>query len=55
MSTGSLEHDAVRLGSRRVLQLMHDMDEGRRKRLVRLGFSDADAAALSALHMHNFM
>jgi hypothetical protein len=55
MAAGSLEHDALRLGSRRVMQLVHDMDEGRRKRLVRLGFPDDEAAALSALHTRNFM
>jgi len=55
MAAGSFDHDALRLGSRRVLQLIHDMDEGRRKRLVRLGFPDDDAAALSALHTRNFM
>jgi hypothetical protein len=31
------------------------MDEGRRRRLVRLGFAADDAAALSALHTRNFM
>jgi hypothetical protein len=34
---------------------MHDMDEGRRKRLLRLGFSENEAAELSALHTDNFM
>lgn len=55
MAAGSWEHDALRLGSQRVLQLIHDMDEGRRKRLVRLGFPEEEAAALSALHTRNFM
>ena len=55
LAAGSLEHDALRLGSRRMMQLMHDMDEGRRKRLVRLGFPDGEAASLSALHTRNFM
>jgi hypothetical protein len=55
MAAGSWDHDALRLGSRRVMQLVHDMDEGRRKRLVRLGFPDDEAAALSALHTRNFM
>jgi hypothetical protein len=55
MAAGSCEHDALRQGSRRVLQLIQDMDEGRRKRLVRLGFAEADAADLSALHTRNFM
>ena len=55
MAAGSWDHDALQQGSRRVLQLIQDMDEGRRKRLVRLGFPDAEAAALSALHTRNFM
>jgi len=55
MAAGSWAHEALRLGSQRVMRLLHDMDEGRRKRLVRLGFSEADAAALSALHTRNFM
>lgn len=55
MAAGSWDHDALRLGSRRMMQLVHDMDDGRRKRLVRLGFPDDEAAALSALHTRNFM
>ena len=55
MAAGSWAHDALRQGSRRVFQLIQDMDEGRRKRLVRLGFSEAEAADLSALHTRNFM
>ena len=35
--------------------LQEEMNEGRRRRLVRLGFSDAQAAELSALHTRNFM
>jgi len=31
------------------------MDEGRRKRLVRLGFSEKEAAELSGLHTRNVM
>jgi hypothetical protein len=31
------------------------MDDGRRQRLRRLGFDDAQAAALSSLHTRNFM
>ena len=36
-------------------QLQAEMDEGRQRRLVRLGFPPAEAAALSALHTRNFM
>jgi len=55
MAAGSWDHAAVREGHRRVMQLIRDMDEGRRKRLMRLGFTDAEAADLSALHTRNFM
>jgi hypothetical protein len=55
LAAGSLEHEALRVGSRRMMQLMHDMDEGRRKRLVRLGFPEDEAASLSSLHTRNFM
>jgi hypothetical protein len=55
MAAGSWDHAALREGHSRVMQLTRDMDEGRRKRLMRLGFSDAEAAELSALHTRNFM
>ena len=55
MAAGSWEHAALREGSRRMYQLTRDMDEGRRKRLMRLGFSESEAAELSALHTRNFM
>ena len=55
MAAGSWEHDALRQGSQRLFQLMREMDEGRRKRLARLGFSESEAAELSALHTRNFM
>jgi hypothetical protein len=46
---------ALRAGSERVLRLVGEMDAGRRLRLRRLGYSDAEAGALSALHTRNFM
>ena len=55
MAAGSWEHDALRTGYGRLLQLTQEMDDGRRKRLMRLGFSDGEAAELSALHTRNFM
>ena len=55
IAAGSWGHDDLRLGARRMRQLIHDMDEGRRKRLVRLGFQDNEAAALSVLHTRNLM
>jgi hypothetical protein len=36
-------------------KLRVDMDEGRRRRLVQLGFTNAEAEVLSALHTQNFM
>jgi hypothetical protein len=55
MAAGSWEHAALRHGHRRLMQLTLDMDEGRRKRLMRLGFADEEAAELSSLHTRNFM
>ncbi len=55
MAAGSWEHQALRDGHRRLLQLARDMDEGRRKRLMRLGFTEPEAAELSGLHTRNFM
>ena len=55
IAAGSWDHADLREGHRRVMQLTQEMDEGRRKRLVRLGFSDQDAEELSALHTRNFM
>lgn len=55
LAAGSFEPGAIRVGFQRVLALQGDMDQGRRKRLARLGFAEEDAAALSALHTRNFM
>jgi hypothetical protein len=55
IAAGSWEPADVRLGQRRVMQLTHDMDEGRQKRLKRLGFTEAEATELSGLHTRNFM
>jgi len=55
MAAGSWEHADLRAGYRRVMQLTDDMDEGRRKRLMRLGFSELEASELSGLHTRNFM
>ena len=42
-------------GWNKVQSLQADMDEGRRHRLVRLGFKAAEAEELSALHTRNFL
>jgi hypothetical protein len=55
LAAGSWAPEAVGAGYRRVQQLQHAMDEGRQRRLVRLGFTADEAAALSALHTRNFM
>lgn len=45
----------LRRGHAAVVELVREMDAGRRQRLVRLGFAPDRAAALSALHTRNFM
>ncbi len=55
LAAGSWEPDAIRRGHAAV-QALHDaMDEGRRRRLTRLGFPSDEAEELSALHTRNFM
>jgi hypothetical protein len=55
LAAGSWSPDAIATGWGRVQELQEEMDDGRRRRLVRLGFSDTEAAELSALHTRNFM
>jgi hypothetical protein len=55
LAAGSWAPDAIAEGWARVQRLQADMDEGRRRRLARLGFPAEEAAALSALHTRNFM
>lgn len=55
LAAGSWTPEAIRSGWERVQALEKAMDEGRRKRLARLGFEDQRAAELSALHTRNFM
>ncbi len=55
MAAGSWEPADLRRGHRCVMALLADMDEGRRKRLLRLGFTAEEAAELSSLHTRNFM
>ena len=54
-AAGGWTPQAVSAGHARVRQLQDEMDEGRRRRLERLGFPADEAAALSALHTRNFM
>jgi hypothetical protein len=55
IAAGSWEPEAIGNGSDRVVALVREMDQGRRHRLSRLGFAEAEAAALSSLHTRNFM
>lgn len=55
LAAGSWELDALARGWDAVQQLERDMDEARRRRLQRLGFTAEAAAALSELHTRNFM
>jgi hypothetical protein len=55
LAAGTWSPEAVAKGWERVQLLQADMDEGRQRRLVRLGFPPDEAAALSALHTRNFM
>ncbi len=55
LAAGGWDRDALRRGWQAVQQLKADMDDGRRRRLARLGFSVDEAAELSALHTRNFM
>jgi hypothetical protein len=55
LAAGSWQLDDIRRGFDLVTALKADMDKGRRGRLARLGFSEADATELSSLHTRNFM
>ena len=55
LAAGTWAPDALRRGHRAVVELARDMDDGRRLRLSRLGFTDDDASRLSSLHTRNFM
>jgi hypothetical protein len=55
LAAGSWQPDAIARAHTAVVALEADMDEGRQRRLKRLGFTDAEAAALSSLHTRNFM
>lgn len=55
LAAGSWHPEAIATGVDQVRALQSEMDEGRRRRLARLGFSSDEAAALSSLHTKNFM
>lgn len=47
--------ESIATGWHAVQELQRDMDQGRQRRLVQLGFPGDEAAELSALHTRNFM
>lgn len=55
LAAGSWAPRDIARGYAAVADLQHGMDDGRQRRLVRLGFPPDEAAALSALHTRNFM
>jgi hypothetical protein len=55
LAAGSWDPAALRRGHHAVLELKRTMDDGRRLRLERIGFSPEQSARLSALHTRNFM
>ena len=55
IAAGSLDPAAIGRGFAAVSELALDMDRGRQRRLLRLGFGGAEATALSELHTRNFM
>ncbi|MBC6462602.1 ferritin-like domain-containing protein [Actinomadura sp. HBU206391] len=55
LAAGAWTPEAVATGFARVRELQQAMDDGRRRRLERLGFPADEAAELSRLHTRNFM
>ncbi|MGI9001753.1 MAG: ferritin-like domain-containing protein [Pseudonocardia sp.] len=55
LAAGAWTPEAIARGYAAVQDLHHAMDDGRRRRLARLGFPPDEAAELSALHTRNFM
>jgi hypothetical protein len=55
LAAGEWTPAALARGFAAVERLQREMDEGRQRRLVHLGFPVHEAAALSALHTRNFM
>jgi hypothetical protein len=55
LAAGSWQPQDIAAGYARVQILKNEMHAGRKGRLEKLGFADAEAAELSALHTRNFM
>jgi TusA-related sulfurtransferase len=55
LAAGGWEPGAIADGYRAVQTLQDEMDQGRQRRLIHLGFPADEAADISALHTKNFM
>ncbi|MGE5085188.1 MAG: ferritin-like domain-containing protein [Bacillota bacterium] len=55
LAAGDLTPSNISEGFKEVQKLLNEMKEGRRVRLQRLGFSNAEASEMSSLHTRNFM
>ncbi|WP_409186265.1 ferritin-like domain-containing protein [Amycolatopsis sp. VS8301801F10] len=55
MAAGQWTPEAIARGYDKVMKLQSEMDDGRQRRLVHLGFPADEAADLSSLHTRNFM
>ena len=55
LAAGSWDSADIARGHGSVSTLVQEMHSGRKRRLLKLGFSDADAEEMSALHTRNFM
>ena len=55
LAAGSLEPARIAEGFKEVQRLLREMEDGRRYRVERLGFTRAEAQEISSLHTRNFM
>lgn len=55
VASGGWDLSDLRRGREKVMRLLREMDELRQKRMLHLGFSEAEAHELSSLHTRNFM
>jgi hypothetical protein len=55
VASGGWHPSDLRRGNENVMRLIREMDELRQKRMVHLGFGEAEAQELSGLHTRNFM
>jgi hypothetical protein len=55
LAAGGFAPDALARGHDAVVALVREMDDGRQRRLRRLGFAANEAGTLSGLHTRNFM